>query len=233
MKSSQSYVWLYPFDCLDNCVPCLNSLVADYQAAGGVCSGSVLESILPDLYLYLYQVSDQECVMSGNNVMRGLCSETTLELLRDQENCVDPIWTGKYEVYWTASWLMRTLCDEQTYWNFKPSWQNTRQQKSEASETSQQSEHWTHEDSEDVRLVPIDQVYVDFARVPPLEDTKHRYPWICSLKIVGQQSSHFCAVTRKGTNPNYSYELYEFQYLLGIRRFVGTEMIKNLEFVGS
>ena len=32
---------------------------------------------------------------------------------------------------------------------------------------------------------------------------------------------------RKGTNPNYSYELYEFQYLLGIRRFVGTEMIKN------
>ena len=38
---------------------------------------------------------------------------------------------------------------------------------------------------------------------------------------------------RKGTNPNYSYELYEFQYLLGIRRFVGTEMIKNLEFVGS
>ena len=40
-------------------------------------------------------------------------------------------------------------------------------------------------------------------------------------------------MARKGTNPNYSYELYEFQYLLGIRRFVGTEMIKNLEFVGS
>ena len=40
-------------------------------------------------------------------------------------------------------------------------------------------------------------------------------------------------LSRKGTNPNYSYELYEFQYLLGIRRFVGTEMIKNLEFVGS
>ena len=47
------------------------------------------------------------------------------------------------------------------------------------------------------------------------------------------QSTIIIIASRKGTNPNYSYELYEFQYLLGIRRFVGTEMIKNLEFVGS
>ena len=59
------------------------------------------------------------------------------------------------------------------------------------------------------------------------------------LKCVGGRKysrnveSQITLISRKGTNPNYSYELYKFQYLLGIRRFVGTEMIKNLEFVGS
>ena len=36
---------------------------------------------------------------------------------------------------------------------------------------------------------------VTIAAVPPLENTRHRYPWICSLRIVGQQSNNLCAVT--------------------------------------
>ena len=31
--------------------------------------------------------------------------------------------------------------------------------------------------------------------VPPLENTKHRYPWICSLRSIGQKSAHMCGAT--------------------------------------
>merc|ERR1712001_92244 len=57
---------------------------------------------------------------------------------------------------------------------------------------------------EEVRLIPIEAAYGEnyftegsppLARVPPLENTKHRYPWICSLRSVGQQPYHLCGVT--------------------------------------
>ena len=51
-----------------------------------------------------------------------------------------------------------------------------------------------------VKITPIESIDVFFnnvtnARVPPLHHTLHRYPWLCSLRSVGKQSSHFCAVT--------------------------------------
>ena len=49
------------------------------------------------------------------------------------------------------------------------------------------------------RLNPIRVVQVlgdvPLATVPPVENTLHRYPWLCSLRGVGQQSSHYCGVT--------------------------------------
>ena len=49
------------------------------------------------------------------------------------------------------------------------------------------------------RITPIDSIAeingVTIATVPPLENTKHRYPWICSLRSVGQQPYHICGVT--------------------------------------
>ena len=81
--------------CLSECYPadhCLSSLLADYQAAGGVCQGSYLDVRYPGVF----NVSDQPCVVgSSSSVFEGLCSDRTKELLRDQENCVIPIYTQK------------------------------------------------------------------------------------------------------------------------------------------
>ena len=172
--------------CLADCFPadhCLSSLIADYQAAGGVCRGSYMANNFPEVV----QVSDQDCEIDGQDI--GLCSERTKELLRDQENCVIPIWSQKRSITLTTVNLIGSMCDYQTYWDFNPEYIS----------------------DENDRLIPIEEVYdyyhydygdgydyenpVTIARVPPLENTKHRYPWLCSLRIAGQQSSHLCGVT--------------------------------------
>ena len=181
--------FLLPPTCLSDCYPadhCLSSLLADYQVAGGVCSGSYAEVHYPGLF----PVSDQPCEFNDYGVVRGLCSERTKELLGDRENCGHPMLRGKQSLFATILLLTRSMCDCQTYISFFHGggyYAGLHQCEPQV--------------AEDVRLIPIEDAYTDdyyavpVGRVPPLENTKHRYPWICSLRIVGQQSSHICAAT--------------------------------------
>ena len=103
--------FLLPPSCLADCYPpdhCLSSLLADYQAAGGICPGSYL-----DVY-YAVPVSNQSCEN------HDLCSERTKLLLMDQENCVHPIYNQKESMFNTIHRLIESMCDYQTYSDFRP-----------------------------------------------------------------------------------------------------------------
>ena len=211
--SFSAQTFFVPPTCMADCFPddhCISSLLADYEAVGGVCPGYFGN----DLYPGVYQESDQQCEFDDYGfVVRGLCSLRTLELLRDQENCVIPIFSLKRGIYFTIRIMILSMCGYETYSDFLPApldrkvsknLKEKRKSKTTGAQQQSQAEHLTNEDAKAVRLVPIELSYGEnyfyegspiIARVPPLEHTKHRYPWLCSLRSVGEQSSHKCGVT--------------------------------------
>ena len=113
--------------CLSDCYPadhCLSSLLADYHSAGGICQGSRMDVIYPGLF----PVSNKSCELYEAEdfyfdfeVKRGLCSERTQELLTtDQLDCIRPLWNQKLSIFWTADFLIESLCGQQTWWDFYP-----------------------------------------------------------------------------------------------------------------
>ena len=146
-------------------------------------------------------MSEQSCVFDYDNygfrsIVRGFCSDRTQDLLRDQENCIYPIYSEKSSIATTTDRLIQSMCDYQTYLDFSPELLDRRVNRNiKKSVDEWKNNHNNDEDSEDIKLIPIEEVNSYFARVPPLEHTKHRYPWLCSLRRVGQQNSHLCAVT--------------------------------------
>ena len=180
--------------CLTDCYPadhCLSLLLADYQAAGGICRGSFLDVTFPGVF----PVSNQACELyeiswTGYDLRTGLCSERTKQLLStDQQNCIHPLYSQKLSIFNTVDILIESLCDFQTWFDFYPA----------AVEGNRVNSRISGKSTADNRLIPIDSVVdrdgVTIARVPPLHHTKNRYPWICSLRRLGQQNSHMCAVT--------------------------------------
>ena len=166
-----------------DCYPadhCLSSLLVDYQAAGGVCPWFGLAN---NGWEGVFNYTDQQCEYDVYGyVERGLCSARTLELLKNQEKCVLPIWSQKWSIFWTTREMIFALCGYQTYSNFYPEARpgrstkeekNTKQRffrlfenlketrKSENSDPLQQSEpeHLPYEDAELVRLIPVEHVY--------------------------------------------------------------------------
>ena len=185
----------YPFipdpSCLAECYPadhCLSLLLADYHNAGGICRGSWLDVTFPGLF----PVSNKSCELyetdypdSETDLKTGLCSESTKKSFSsDQQGCIHPLWNQKVSIFQTADKLIRSLCDWQTWWDFIPAPIEGRR---------------TRKSTIQNRLTPIDFVGeingVTIARAPPLQHTKHRYPFICSMRRIGQQSSHMCGVT--------------------------------------
>ena len=218
--------YLLPPSCLADCFPtdhCLSSLLADYQAAGGICQGGYMDRNYPGVF----PVSDQTCEFDVNQfgwttLVRGLCSERTQELLQDQENCIIPIYSQKPSIKLTTENLIRSMCDQQIWSQFYPRLERKAHTKRSVHETRKKrffnllenvneqrktlqprrSKRLTDgDDAEEyhTKLIPIEEIGTfwgpTIAIVPPLENTKHRYPWICSLRSVGQQNSHICGVT--------------------------------------
>ena len=70
---------------------------------------------------WMFNILDcSTCEMDGLYVERGLCSDRTKELLRDQETCVIPMWSQKYNIYYTTVELIRSMCENQTLQDFRP-----------------------------------------------------------------------------------------------------------------
>ena len=211
--------------CLDDCFPpnrCLNSLLDDFKAAGGICKDSWLDVNFKDLY----RTSDRDCIIheegevfSATDIKSGLCSERTKVLMRDQYNCIRPLLSLKRSITLTVFDLVQSLCDIETVQSIstaligrtkiKVSRKNKRskrkknkrkkKKKKKSKKIYQAKAAMRRRYTNHNRLTPIEEISIingaTIASVPPLENTRHRYPWICSLRAVGQQSSHYCAVT--------------------------------------
>ena len=96
-----------PF-CLHDCFPpshCLSLLVRDFSVAGGVCPGSYVDKY----YSGLWPTSRRSCqyLEEGDGyydkedqyrIKTGVCSAATEMALRDQENCVKPIFSQREDI---------------------------------------------------------------------------------------------------------------------------------------
>ena len=196
--------FVFNLDCLDDCYPpdhCLSSLLRDYNTAGGICRGGFFDVRYPGLY----RVSNQPCEFFQDesnkvwDIKTGLCSSETEELLRDQKKCIRPLYTGEDSILDTVYRLILSMCRLDVWENFRPS--NTRKYRKFINRNRKNRRKKKPNRRKLIdKVVPIEEVndYGDgliLAQIPQFENTKHRYPWLCSLKSIGQQSSHFCAVT--------------------------------------
>ena len=155
------------------------------------------------------QLYENDVNHSQTDVKRGLCSARTQELLStDQQNCIRPLFEQKFSIFYTTDLLVQSLCDWQTWWDFYPVPNRRRLNRNKS--RNKKKKNWNRRKKNKLRLrnkirklknrlTPIAAVAdingVTIAHVPPLEHTKNRYPWICSLRSVGQQASHLCGVT--------------------------------------
>ena len=96
---------------------CIQSLIADYKKAGGVCPGGPHNADsggYPEV-----ETCDSQ----------GLCSEETQRLLLE-EKCKSYVFNNTAEVYQTIHWgLMQSMCTDDIYFGFFPSsndkWRST------------------------------------------------------------------------------------------------------------
>ena len=172
----------------------LSHLLQDYKAAGGICKGSFLDTHYNDIGIW--NISETDCEFYEEDdyyyaydIKTGLCSEKTEMLLLDQKNCIHPLWSSKFEITRTIDSLIFSLCEESVYFGFWP-------------EPITTNEREVKPKNKINKLNPIEYVEVlngvSFNTTLEFENTKHRYPWLCSLRRRGERgaiSSHFCAVT--------------------------------------
>ena len=166
-------------------MPCIISLIADYKNASGVCSDSINNR-------GGYPVSDTPCEYNGIDVYgnpfitKGLCSNATESLLLE-EDCKDYVSNNKREILTTLWWgLISSMCTKDTWDAFISS------------------------SDDNGRLIPIDFVYDDedgdgsYAHGPisDLENTRHRYSWICSFRLKSEDKRHLCGATLLSMPPS-------------------------------
>ena len=147
-------------------------------------------------------MSDQ-CEFDDDGFLtKGLCSNTTQTLLSDPQNCINPIFNLTERIFDSVRCLVNSMCDRETWQNLEPVPITKRVPAMKLLKDNQ-------EDKRFHRLIPLEQIQEYFVIIsfdpfnissvllvpyPPLENTRHRYPWICSLRSV-DQPSHICGVT--------------------------------------
>ena len=100
------------FSCIYDCL-CFGRLYADFDIAGGVCSGSYADVELG------WPVSTQSCQMSGTNVMEGLCRPGTIADFI-QPTCLNRVWSLSINQRDEIRNLIRSLCQQDLYDYFSP-----------------------------------------------------------------------------------------------------------------
>ena len=173
---------------------CIQSLLADYKRAGGVCPGSTNQGGYP--------VSDTPCDSDGDPD-DALCSAETERLLVE-EDCIRYIWNNKEEV-WRTIWfgLIDSMCTRATWLAFRPIFDD----ESRSAQPSLQ-----HNDNS--RLIPIEYVSDYYEEdydggeihtrgpINDLVNTRHRYSWICSLRQKSEDKRHLCGATLLSMPPS-------------------------------
>ena len=190
---------------------CLSMLFTDFTEAGGVCSGSHGDVELG------WQVSESVCSVKNisgflpHHVVEGLCRPETEAALR-AEQCMEQVRNittiqlrQKYETYENdmIGGMIRSLCNTDVFYDFYPQAQSPpppppprprppplRKERNIAEKQALKKKF----NSKEARLNPIEQVRYEQAQKPVFEQTRGRYPWICSLRSKSSKS-HYCGTT--------------------------------------
>ena len=187
-------------ECLDDCFPpdhCITKFIEDFKRAGGVCQGSPGTWFCnPECNFYKPStntactienpLSEDPPFMGAPSaiIVEGICSDDTEEALTT-EQCVFDTFEKSPVIYNTIWRLIRNTC-RQTVFDF---WTNNTKPPSylvKKNPTSKLTPLFGIAELDDGQIVRTK---------PEFENTKHRYPWICSLRSKDINKTHQCGVT--------------------------------------
>ena len=156
---------------------CVNRLIDDYLKAGGICPGGLI-----DIYNLQYETAPIELCFKPNGFPTGICSVETEESLKNDDLCL----------YETIDKSPPMLANTIFILNHTSCFHFDRKRK--------RSSHFGHFDpiknkhnlKSKPRLNPLYEVGEKpsnangeiYRTTLEFEHTKHRYPWICSLRCV-------------------------------------------------
>ena len=153
---------------------CIHSLLDDVLGKG-MCRG--------DTFLN-YTLSDQ-CAVSGQDIIKGTCSQQTEASLRNEE-CFRSAFEQPLFIQNSVFMMIYNSCTAnvskylidkvQKIQNFRKSTNHP-------------------------RINPVTNIGVGFKTQIAYENTKKRYPWICSLRTHGMNPEHLCSVNLLSVPP--------------------------------
>lgn len=174
--------------CLEDCFArdhCITRLFTDFKNAGGVCDGA---SVIEGVEEYTF-APEGTCILRpgpeiySNIILKGICLPETEAALLDPKCIYDAGSRGP--TYWETLWRLITLSCRSQVGN---KWLDASQ--------------WLFSGRpQQGKLNPIigvihHPVFGEIGTwVPEFENTKNRYPWICSLRSKHKNKTHFCAAT--------------------------------------
>jgi len=162
---------------------CLRDCFSGDPKDPSFCLHTLLEDILrkgmcrDDTFLN-YTLSDQ-CVISGNDIVKGTCSGQTEDLLLNSEECFRSAVEQPTLVQNSVFMMIHNSCTEDISKRLVNKITNipTFQCKCSA------------------RINPVTNIGVGYKTQIKYENTRNRYPWLCSLRTHGVNPEHLCAVS--------------------------------------
>jgi hypothetical protein len=216
-------------ECLDDCfdnqiisnrqqtMRCFDSLISDVLDVGICYSANFTSPAYPECldtdscpanFEGIYKISS-DCTEAGNfcGIDQGTCSAETEELLSKQE-CVLELFEQQGFIQNTVMQLIQNSC------SFKVSdiYTSFQQEANGFPPLDPCDPDYEYPDDlmeglnrSNNRLAPAQSVlqFPDFTLNTQLnfENTRHRYPWVCSLRSTGARPEHLCAVTLLSVPP--------------------------------
>lgn len=193
-------------ECLADCFPpdhCVNFLLEDFTANGGICSNGLFASSFSDRNPW--PVSQTSCVQNPIfELTSGVCSpETEAKLITNE--CLKTSFKQTNFVFITLYNLVQNSCSQ----NVTNAWDRflfeflsrKRQiKKKEGKSGRRRKQHKASLNTTVSRLPPEILISTlpngEVIRTElPFTNTRHRYPWICSLRSSWSPPEHYCAVT--------------------------------------
>ena len=179
-------------DCFSNTMSeddssCFSLLIEDVTSKGTCKTGDN-----PAEVLNIWGINElgNDCDLAGgdpSSITSGTCSKETEESLK-ATSCIEFLEKQPEIVKNTLELLIQYSCSKELY--------------DSITSTQNQLGKRSNHRMEQARLAPVAEVTSDIKTELNYENTRHRYPWICSLRTRGVNSEHLCAVNLLGVPPN-------------------------------
>ena len=191
-------------ECVADCFPedhCAFSLLEDYSTAGGICAEGLFQydAEIPNPW----PLSSTSCtaVNTPPTLTGGLCRPQTEAKLLMDDDCLSTISQMPSIIYYTIFNLVLNMCNDNVFQHW---YQYRREQFIDTTlfpgDIGRKKKQMTAKNGNYTRLPPTVNILPlkggDVFRTElPYTNTRHRYPWICSLRTKGLGTEHLCAVT--------------------------------------